>query len=248
MSKSAHSASLLLPFELMLNRCIASDSKVAGEVANLSGKCLLLQVNRPSLEIYIHFYPASVVLSNAPRPRGFTNGTECQDGTLPADGEPVSDDFAEDSPHLPFDGSISGSATALLGMLGARPDQRPLVNPAIQVGGDGEFVQSVYRLFSGMEIDWQEPLSRIIGDVPTHGLQQLLAGVKNLTRSGTESVKRNIDEYLHEEGRLVPPGNQVEVFDQELDALRLRLDRLQARIDLLTGKLQANPDQPAGNP
>jgi ubiquinone biosynthesis protein UbiJ len=134
----------------------------------------------------------------------------------------------------------------MLRLLTDRSDTRSLVNPAIQISGDVEFVQSVYRLFAAMEIDWQEPLSQVIGDVPVQGLQQLFDGLRSFTRKTADSARRNLDEYLHEESRLVPPLHQVEAFDQGLDDLRLRLDRLQARVQRLASGIDRRRQRPEG--
>ena len=112
--------------------------------------------------------------------------------------------------------------------------------------GDVEFVQSVYRLFAAMEIDWQEPLAQVIGDIPTQGLQQLFDGLRSFTRKTTDSARRNLDEYLHEESQLVPPLHQIEAFDHRLDDLRLRLDRLQARVQLVASGIDLQRQKPEG--
>jgi len=220
------SSNLLVPFEAVINRCIAQDARLAAGISRHGGKVLQLDVTVPAISIQVHFYPASVVLS-------FT-GTE-KSGTLAASGIEV-----DSAP----DGTISGSALTLLRLMTEKDSERSLVNPGIRIGGDSEFVQSVYRLFLDMEIDWQEPLSKVIGDVPTHGLEQLLGSIRDFARGAADSLKRNLDEYLHEESRMVPPGNQVDIFDQDLDSLRLRLDRLQARIQLLTRQLAEHTGQP----
>ena len=223
--KSQLSSNLLVPFEAIINRCIAQDVKLAEGTAVHSGKTLQLDITVPPISVLVRFYPASVVLSYTSDPENVTPDSSSEKAARP-------------------DGKISGSALAMLRLLTQREDTRSLVNPAIQISGDSEFVRSVYHLFLAMEIDWQEPLSRLIGDVPAHGLEQVLAGLNNFARGAAGSIKRNVDEYLHEESRMVPPLNQVEVFDQDLDNLRLRLDRLQARIQHLSRQLSQRDDSP----
>ena len=218
-------SNLLVPFEALINRCIAQDVRLAEGIAGLSGKILQLDVTAPTASILVNFYPTSVVLA-------FTSESE-----KVTSGSPSGELFQPD-------GRISGSALAMIGLLTEKNQSRSLVNPAIQISGDSEFVQSVYRLFLDMEIDWQEPLSRLIGDVPTHSLENLLNSLNDFTRGTANSIKRNVDEYLHEESRMVPPRSQVETFDQDLDALRLRLDRLQARIQKLFRQLPEGDESP----
>ena len=126
--------------------------------------------------------------------------------------------------EVSVDGKISGSASSLLGLLMNRGATRPLVHPDVQISGDSEFIQEIHQLFSAMEIDCQEPLSKLIGDIPTHSLSQLLEKLSAFTKDSARAIKANIDEYLHEESRMMPPLNQVEMFDQDLGSLKLKLD------------------------
>jgi ubiquinone biosynthesis protein UbiJ len=218
------SSNLLVPFETLVNRCIDQDIKLAQGIAQHSDKTLQLDITSPSVSVQVRFYPASITLLFAPDAVNETPDPSMREEAIQPDGR------------------IRGSSLAMMRLLTERNEARSLVNPAIQISGDSEFVQSVYRLFLDMEINWQEALSRLIGDVPTHGVEQLLRSLGEFGRSTVASVRRNVDEYLHEESRVVPPRNQVEVFDRELDALRLRLDRLQARLQLLDRKLQEISD------
>ena len=244
MTKSP-SSNLLAPFEALINRCIAQDVKLADGIASHSGKSLQVEVTTPSISILIHFYPSSVLLTFADEQKtGAHDPSASDDISQPWATDQVSKSTEysrssanSDSQHAAAEGKIRGSALAMLGLLTERKDRRALVNPNIEISGDSEFVQGIYQLFLEMEIDWQEPLSQLIGDIPTQGIEQLVNGLRNLTLGAAASLKRNVDEYLHEESSLVPPLSRIESFDQDLDSLRLRLDRLQARIQLLAAKL-----------
>jgi len=192
------------------------DHKLSQELSKHNGKILEIEVSVPSLNIFVFFYQSTVQLR-------FTTEDDTNED----------DKRRSDNP----DGKIRGSASALLGIL-LRPDSdRPLVNRNVKISGDSEFIQEIQILFSGMEIDWQEPLSKLIGDIPTHSVDQLLNKLFSFTSDSARVVTDNIDEYLHEESRLVPPLNQIEMFDQDLDSLRLKLDRLDARQQLARQQL-----------
>jgi ubiquinone biosynthesis protein UbiJ len=202
---------LLDPFESLINRCISLDQKLCEDLAEHSGKVLEIEVELPALNVFVFFNESSVRLSFVNDNAGVASDSQVSTGSGP-------------------DGKISGSASALLGVLLTPDSNRPLVNRNISVSGDSEFIQEIQLLFTNMDIDWQEPLSKLIGDIPTHGIDQLFSKLRAFTRDSTRVVSENIDEYLHEEIRLVPPLNQVEMFDQDLDKLKLRLDRLNARL------------------
>ena len=140
------SSALLAPFESLINQCISMDHKLSKELLKHNGKILEIEVRVPSLDIFVFFYQSTVRLR-------FANEDDNRGSNNP-------------------DGKISGSASALLGIL-LRPDtDRPLVNQNVKISGDSEFIQEIQILFAGMEIDWQEPLSKLIGDIPTHSVDQ----------------------------------------------------------------------------
>ena len=215
------SSALLAPFESLINQCIGMDQKLSKELSKHNGKILEIEVSVPSLDIFVFFYQSTVQLRFA------TEDDTKEDDTK------RDDTRRSDNP----DGKISGSASALLSILLRPNSDRSLVNRNVKISGDSEFIQEIQILFSDMEIDWQEPLSKLIGDIPTHSVGQLLNKLFSFTSDSSRVVTDNIDEYLHEEIRLVPPLNQIEMFDQELDSLKLKLDRLDARQQLARQQL-----------
>lgn len=217
--KNIVSSALLIPFESLINQFIAQDIKLSEDLKKHDGKVLEIEVRSPTLNFFVFFYESTVRLS-------FVNEVKNQVNRR----DRIS--------QLSTDGKISGSASALLGILLDRDSDRSLVNPDITITGDSEFIQEIQLLFANMEIDWQEPLSKIIGDIPTHSVDQLFNKLFAFARDSARAVTTNIDEYLHEESRMVPPLNQVEMFDQDLDSLKLKLDRLTARLQIMHNLLE----------
>lgn len=216
-------SALLAPVEALANAGIKRDLKLARALATHAGRLLEIEVVSPPARILVHFTDAGVRL-----------------GLRPNDAAGVKAGTRDD---LQPDAGISGSAAALMSLMLDPTRSQAVVNPALKVTGDSEFVAQVHRLFRDLEIDWQSSLADLIGDVPTHMLEELLSGVSRLARDSARAARRNIDEYLHEEVRLVPPPNQVAMLDQQLDSLRLRLDRLEARVCQLAGRLESRVQQ-----
>lgn len=212
-------SALLGPVEALVNAGVKQDMKLSRGLAAHAGKLLEIEVTAPRLRLLVNITGPGIRLGLRP---GSASG---QTAGVREDIEP--------------DGRISGSASTLMGLLLDRRGDHGLVNPALKVTGDSEFVAEIHRLFRELEIDWQSRLSDLIGDVPTHLLEELISGVTRFTRESARAVHRNLDEYLHEESRLVPPLNQVSLLDQQLDGLRLRLDRLEARVRRLAETLES---------
>jgi ubiquinone biosynthesis accessory factor UbiJ len=135
------------------------------------------------------------------------------------------------------DARISGSHAELLKLLLSDGQSQALVNTRLSISGDSEFVQAVHTIFQDLDINWQDPLSLVFGDVATHQLDSLFRQFSSWSKKSASALQTNLDEYLHEEARLLPSESEVESLIDSLDALRLRLDRLQARQELMRKQL-----------
>ena len=82
--------------------------------------------------------------------------------------------------------------------------------------------------------DLEEELSLAIGDVSAHQIGRLARAVFGWSRQTAKTAARNVAEYLaHERADLVPRA-EAEQFTSGVDRLREDVDRLEARIKLLT--------------
>ena len=100
----------------------------------------------------------------------------------------------------------------------------------VSVSGDAETGQQFQRLIDALDIDWEEKLSRFIGDSAAHQVGSLLRGFRDFTRQGAERFGDNIREYLQEETEDLPRRREVNDFLDGVDALREDVDRLEARM------------------
>lgn len=129
----------------------------------------------------------------------------------------------------PATASFTGSPVDLLGMLG-KDSASALREGRVKVEGDMELARQLQAALSASSIDWEYQLSRLIGDVPAHGAGEFGRQLAGTLRQGSDSLLRDIDEYLHQERRSLPAVQEVEDFYADIDALRLRVDRLAARL------------------
>jgi len=132
------------------------------------------------------------------------------------------------------DATITGSPAALF-KLGVHRDSAPLFFAGeVEIRGDTRLGRQFKSLLADMEIDWEEHLSRLIGDIAAHRV----AGLFNTLKEWSESVAGNftddVGEYLQEESRDVVSGAEMGMFYQQVDKLRDDTERLKARIDRLS--------------
>ena len=114
----------------------------------------------------------------------------------------------------------------------------------IRVEGDAELAERFRKLAQLLAPDLEEELAIAIGDVPAHGIARLAGAAVGWCRRAADTAARNVAEYLaHERRDLVsrPEGRQLL---EGIDTLRDDIDRLEARMDLLTQRMaSARPGQ-----
>ena len=111
-----------------------------------------------------------------------------------------------------------------------------LINSGIELQGSSASLFALQQVVSRMEIDWEAPLVDVLGDVMGH---QIAAGLRRFFRWGEgarASLKRQVSEYLLEEGRLTPPKAELEHFYDAVQSVAMRVERAQSRVEKLLAK------------
>ena len=151
----------------------------------------------------------------------------------------------------PADATISGSAMALVnlargnsqgaGAHGSRATARatgPRDTAGVQVHGDAE-VASLYReIFALARPDWEEELSRWVGDIPARQFSRAAKQALSWVRGAGRSLGENISEYLTEESRDLVNSVEHGEFLRGVDRLRETADRVDARLARLEHRLR----------
>jgi len=135
------------------------------------------------------------------------------------------------------DTQLKGAPFSLLRMSLGKNSEQQLFSGDVEISGDTETGQHFNRILNELDIDWEEHLSHITGDVIAH---QLGYGFRQLMDWGTkaeDSIFKDTAEYLEEESQLVTTPYEINDFNQNVDKLRNDAERLAARITRLHDKL-----------
>ncbi len=100
----------------------------------------------------------------------------------------------------------------------------------ITLDGDTRLAQRFSDILAMLEIDWEEQLSKLTGDVVAHQLGGMLRGFQRWARRNRRVMRDNLGEYLTEEKQLLPTAFEVAEWRGEVDRLRDDVDRLAARV------------------
>lgn len=125
---------------------------------------------------------------------------------------------------------IRGTPLALSVMLSRLVRGSKVLNAEVEVYGDTHVAKAFQDVFSDVDIDWEEHLSRLVGDPAAHQLGNIVRSSLSWGWRATDTLFRNTAEYLQQETRDLPPRMVVESFLDAVDELRIDTDRLEARI------------------
>ncbi len=109
----------------------------------------------------------------------------------------------------------------------------------VHLEGDAECARLFQRLLDYGRPDWEEELSRLVGDVAAHQIGNVARGLKEFATNTVDTLSRNAAEFLREESGDVPNQTEVEEFLRDVDTLSADFDRLRQRMRKLETILDA---------
>lgn len=113
---------------------------------------------------------------------------------------------------------------------------RSLFNQDIQMEGDVALGQAIKQVMDSMQIDWEGHLARFTGDRVAYQMGRVARGLKHRVQNTLHSLKVQSANYINEEIHLGVGREEVEDFCQDVDDLRLDVERLEARVHWLQAK------------
>jgi ubiquinone biosynthesis protein UbiJ len=200
--------------EALFNRNIAASTEARSVARRLEGTSLQVEIEA-RLKVRACVFNSGLALFNA---------ADADAGT----------------PATPADAVISGSAPALLQLLrGEGPSAA--TRAGVQIRGDAEIANLYRQLFAAAKPDFEEELSRWIGDMPARRLSEVARSVRSWARRTRRTAGENISEYLQEEGRDLISKTEHEEFLSGVDAVRESADRIEARLKALEQRIKGTP-------
>lgn len=131
------------------------------------------------------------------------------------------------------DVTIAGTAAVFARLLSAR-GQTPVAGE-LQISGDIELGQQFQRIVRGLDIDGEEIIARLVGDVPARQMGNAFRAARAWATHAGTTLERDAVEYLREEARVLPQRERVAAFLSGVDQVRADVDRLEQRIKRLLG-------------
>ena len=108
-------------------------------------------------------------------------------------------------------------------------EARHIADRQVEIAGDAELARRLERLATRFEPDIDEVFSRVFGDVVGFQIARGFRRAIGAARKSASALVRDAADYLVEERRDLVAKPEMEQFLDEVDELRERADRFEAR-------------------
>jgi ubiquinone biosynthesis protein UbiJ len=137
--------------------------------------------------------------------------------------------------HVVPDATIVLTPGSLL-TLAARDEQ---AWSAAQVTGDVEFAGAIDYVRRNIAWDYEETLSRVLGDIGAHRVGRAVRELDRWGRAAVVNLGQAITEYATDEQRIVTSARAVDEWNREVDDVRDGVSRLEKRIEAVARRMSA---------
>ncbi|MFV2060328.1 MAG: SCP2 domain-containing protein [Gammaproteobacteria bacterium] len=197
--------------EQAINRYIELDPDYSQKLAPLYGSIIEIELSGLGLKLYL---------------RTDSKGIMCQ-GDLDAE------------PDCVIKGTPIGLMKMTMGEKGTHT--KGLFSGEVEIAGDIQLGQKMKQVLDSIEIDWEEHLSHITGDVIAYRAGQLVKHGLGWLQDSNQQMRDNLRDFFIYESEDVPHPGEVDNFVTQIDTLRDDVARAEARLQKLFQKIEDNP-------
>lgn len=153
-------------------------------------------------------------------------------GTLPSMRISVAGDRLAIGPGFAGESALRVTARpgSLLSLAFARGKDAALPPGRVDIAGDAELARRLEQVATRFRPDFDEAFARVFGDVLGFQVARAIRGGLAWSRASARALARDTAEFLTEEGRDLVAKAELETFLDDVDGLRERADRLDARV------------------
>ena len=195
-----------------INHVLAGEPWASAELAKHAGKAIALEMP---------FGRFAVQITNS----GLLEAVRHADSTEISDGEAV--------PPIRTALVLTISSQALSTLLTSSGPIRENAFKSVTIAGDADLAQFLGRLAGQLRWEYEEDLSKIIGDAPAHFAVAQGKKIASAGKAAGRDLLENAVEYLSEEKKVLLNQRDFAIHKNQLMELRDSVERLDKRIALL---------------
>lgn len=129
------------------------------------------------------------------------------------------------------DAVISATPLMLAQLAIQKNADKALFAGQMQISGDLDSAQALQDILGDVDIDWEEHLSKLVGDVAAHQVGRGVRGFLNWANNSSSSLHEDLSEYLLHEAKLLPDQEDLDNFLNQVDTIRSDIERFSIRLD-----------------
>ena len=141
---------------------------------------------------------------------------------------------------------LRGTPIELMRMGLAKHAGDVLLSGGVEISGDVELGEQFSEILKALDIDWEEHLSHITGDLVAHKVGNVVRSAMSWGKQTADTLGRDVAEYLQEEDDTLPNNDEVDDFLKQVDVLRADVDRMEARVRRLQTAVEGALDNKKG--
>jgi ubiquinone biosynthesis protein UbiJ len=134
------------------------------------------------------------------------------------------------------DTTIKGAPMTLIRLGVSTNSGKTLLDSDASIEGDTQLGAEFSRILSEVKIDWEDLLSKFVGDIIADQAGQATYTGREWLKERHQAIQSNTSEYLIEEAQLTPAAEEVNYYLDQVDELRMSVDRLEAKINAYIDK------------
>ena len=127
------------------------------------------------------------------------------------------------------DAGIEGPSHEWLALLAADDAASALINGKLKMQGDSSLFLELKTIAAQIDLDWEGYIARFIGDVPAHLAGKAAGSLMGFGQQARQTLLRTVDNFLHEEARILPTRIECENLYTQLRDLEMHIDRIEAK-------------------
>jgi len=138
--------------------------------------------------------------------------------------------LSQTPPPRDAEATISGRLMALVNLASEDDKLATSMQERVSFRGDVKLAQKLQSILGGLDIDWEEALAKITGDVVAFQVHQRARRLGEWLKQSADSLLQTTSDYLREEARASPTMVEFEQFQSRVTALKNDVSRAEARL------------------
>lgn len=105
-----------------------------------------------------------------------------------------------------------------------------LINSDISVHGKSGPLIELQGILKQLDVDWEEPLAEIVGDVAAHQIGLGARKTAHIAKGLPEKLQQKVKNHLIKEAQLLPSRDEVDAWMSDVAKLNIDIERLRAHV------------------